>query len=120
MPQLEEDRSINKADFLTGIQIFTFGLFKKVVLADRLSIFVEDIFQTPKAFHSITIILAVTAYALQIYFDFSGYSDMAIGCAKCLGYDFSRNFNCPYLSGNVGDFWKRWHISLYSWLKEYL
>jgi alginate O-acetyltransferase complex protein AlgI len=120
LPQLEEDRNISIDNFQTGIQIFVFGLFKKAVIADWLSVFVDDVFRTPNAFHAISLILAVIAYAIQIYFDFSGYSDMAIGCAKCFGYDFNRNFNLPYLSRNISEFWKRWHISLSSWLKEYL
>jgi alginate O-acetyltransferase complex protein AlgI len=120
LPQLEENRNINLNNFKIGIQIFVFGLFKKVVIADWLSVFVDDVFKAPNAFHAISLILAVVAYSIQIYFDFSGYSDMAIGCAKCLGYDFSRNFNVPYISRNITEFWKRWHISLSSWLKEYL
>jgi alginate O-acetyltransferase complex protein AlgI len=120
LPQLEEDRNINIDNFKIGIQIFAFGLFKKIVIADWLSVFVDDVFRTPNAFHAISLILAVIAYAIQIYFDFSGYSDMAIGCAKCLGYDFVRNFNMPYISRNITEFWRRWHISLSSWLKEYL
>jgi alginate O-acetyltransferase complex protein AlgI len=120
LPQLEEERNINLDNFKIGIQIFVSGLFKKVVIADWLSVFVDDVFRTPSAFHAISLILAVIAYSIQIYFDFSGYSDMAIGCAKCLGYDFVRNFNLPYISRNITEFWKRWHISLSSWLKEYL
>jgi alginate O-acetyltransferase complex protein AlgI len=120
LPQLEEDRRISAANFLTGIQIIVFGLGKKIVLADRLSVFVDDVFRTPKAFHAVSLMLAVIAYSMQIYFDFSGYSDMATGCAKCLGYDFSRNFNLPYISRNMSEFWRRWHISLSSWLREYL
>ncbi|GHV73296.1 hypothetical protein AGMMS49940_05980 [Spirochaetia bacterium] len=120
LPQLEEDRNVTVQNFTTGIQIFVFGLFKKVVIADWLSVFVDDVFRTPNAFHAISIILALIAYSIQIYFDFSGYSDMAIGCAKCLGYDFIRNFNLPYISRNITEFWRRWHISLSSWLKDYL
>jgi alginate O-acetyltransferase complex protein AlgI len=120
LPQLYEDRNISKNNFMIGIQIFMFGLFKKAVVADWLSVFVDDIFRTPMAFHAVSLILAIIAYSIQIYFDFSGYSDMAIGCAKCLGYDFERNFNLPYISRNITEFWRRWHISLSSWLKEYL
>lgn len=120
LPQLDEDRNISLANLQTGIQIFIFGLFKKIVIADWLSVFVDDVFRTPRAFHAISLILALIAYSIQIYFDFSGYSDMAIGCAKCLGYDFARNFNLPYISRSVTEFWQRWHISLSSWLKEYL
>ncbi|MDR2815484.1 MAG: MBOAT family protein [Proteiniphilum sp.] len=120
LPQLDEERNVNSNNFKTGIQIFSFGLFKKIVVADWLSVFVDNVFRTPGMFHAISLILAVIAYSIQIYFDFSGYSDMAIGCAKCLGYDFARNFNLPYISGNITEFWRRWHISLSSWLKEYL
>jgi alginate O-acetyltransferase complex protein AlgI len=120
LPQLNEERNITLNNFRTGIQIFVFGLFKKIVLADWLSVFVDDVFRAPNAFHALSLILAVIAYSMQIYFDFSGYSDMAVGCAKCLGYDFIRNFNVPYISRNITEFWRRWHISLSSWLKEYL
>ena len=95
-------------------------MFKKIVIADNLSVFVDQVFEKPAAFHSITVYLAVLSYSIQIYFDFSGYSDMAIGSAKCLGYDFNKNFNLPYIAKNVSEFWKRWHISLSTWLQEYL
>jgi len=121
LPQLHEtSRRLTAENFMLGIQIIAVGFFKKVVLADHLSVFVDDVFRVPVAFHWATIILAVISYSLQIYFDFSGYSDIAIGCAKCLGYDFSVNFNLPYISQNVTEFWRRWHISLSSWLRDYL
>ena len=118
--QAHSDRTIGAESFKTGIQIFVFGLFKKIVLADRLSVFVNQVYATPKAFGSFTVLLAVIAYSFQIYFDFSGYSDMAIGIAKILGFDLPRNFNLPYVAHNVTELWKRWHISLSSWLMEYL
>ena len=120
LPQLDEERNISPKNFSIGIQIFVFGLFKKVVIADHLSVYVDEVFKAPAAFHAVSLILAIIAYSIQIYFDFSGYSDMAIGCAKCLGYDFTRNFNLPYISRNITEFWRRWHISLSSWLKDYL
>ncbi|MDR0519892.1 MAG: MBOAT family protein [Clostridiales Family XIII bacterium] len=120
LPQLDEDRKIRLCNVEKGIQIFVFGLFKKVVLADRLSVFVDEVFRSPDAFDAPTLILAVVSYSFQIYFDFSGYSDMAIGSAKILGYDFQANFNLPYISRNLTEFWKRWHISLSSWLGQYL
>ena len=103
-----------------GIQIFVIGLFKKMVLADHLSVFADDIFYAPVAYSSLSLFWGVITYSLQIYFDFSGYSDMAIGVAKIFGFEFERNFNYPYLSKSVTEFWKRWHISLSSWLQEYL
>lgn len=107
-------------NFKVGIQIFMYGFFKKMVLADHLGVFVDEVFFAPDAFHTFTIFWAVLSYSLQIYFDFSGYSDMAIGISKMLGFNFSWNFNFPYLSKNPTEFWKRWHISLSSWLQEYL
>jgi alginate O-acetyltransferase complex protein AlgI len=102
------------------------GLFKKVAIADRLAQFVDPIFGTDTiapAFadysrHAVWV--SVIAYAIQIYCDFSGYTDMAIGCAHLLGYRLATNFNMPYLSTNVSEFWRRWHISLSSWLRDYL
>ena len=118
--QLYEDRNINLKNFEKGIQLFAFGLFKKIVIADNISVCVDAVFNAPAQYHAISVIFAVIAYSIQIYCDFSGYSDMAIGCAKCLGYDLMRNFNIPYISKNVTEFWKRWHISLSTWLMEYL
>ena len=120
LPQIKDYRGIKSDAFLVGIQIFVFGLFKKIVLADRLSVFVNDVWYAPTAFATGTVVLGVLSYALQIYFDFSGYSDMAIGLSKILGFDFSANFNLPYLATNMSDFWKRWHISLSSWFRDYL
>lgn len=120
LPQLKEDRTVSLKNLETGIQIFLVGLFKKIVLADHLSVFVDEVFSMPEIFNGGTVILAVISYSFQIYFDFSGYSDMAIGSAKCFGYDLSKNFNLPYLSRNISEFWRRWHISLSTWLKEYL
>lgn len=118
--QATSRREIGVKSFSPGIQIFVFGLFKKIVLADRLSVFVNQVFATPNAFGSFTLFLGAIAYALQIYLDFSGYSDMAIGVAKILGFDFPRNFNIPYIAHNVTELWKRWHMTLSSWLMEYL
>lgn len=118
--QIESERIVGWNTFSPGVQIFVFGLFKKIVLADRLSVFVNQVYETPMAFGSLTVFGAAVAYSLQIYFDFSGYSDMAIGVAKILGIDLPRNFNLPYLSHNVTELWKRWHITLSSWLQEYL
>ncbi len=119
-PQVKDYRGIKWDAFKTGIQIFVFGLFKKIVLADHLGVFVDDVFHAPAAFNTGTVILAAISYSLQIYFDFSGYSDMAIGVSKILGFDFKPNFNLPYISQNVSEFWKRWHISLSSWFQDYL
>ena len=118
--QLDRPRNIGFAGISAGVQIFAFGLFKKIVLADRLSVFVDQVFYTPRAFDSLTVLLGVFAYAFQLYFDFSGYSDLAIGVAKMLDVDLPKNFDLPYLSRNITEFWKRWHITLSSWLQDYL
>ncbi len=97
------------------------GLFKKVILSNTLSTrLVEPVFAAPANFHRVDVLLAIYGYAAQIYCDFSGYTDIAIGCAMLLGYHFPRNFNAPYTATDPQDFWQRWHISLSSWLRDYL
>lgn len=120
LKQIKNYRGIKIEAFNAGVQIFVFGMFKKVVLADHLGIFVDDVFYAPIAYNTCTVIWAVISYSLQIYFDFSGYSDMAIGIAQILGFDFKSNFNLPYIANGMSDFWKRWHISLSSWFQDYL
>lgn len=120
LKQLKANPCVDWVRFKAGIQIVVVGFFKKMVLADHLNIFVNDVFGAPVAFTGATVFLATIAYSLQIYFDFSGYSDIAIGLSKMMGFDFDKNFNLPYLSLNPTEFWKRWHISLSSWLQEYL
>jgi alginate O-acetyltransferase complex protein AlgI len=120
LPQLQTYKKIGKQNFCEGIQIFVFGLFKKIVLADYLAVFVDDVYGAPVAFGTATVWLAVFSYFLQLYFDFSGYSDMAIGLFRILGYDVEKNFNLPFVSKNISEFWDRWHISLSSWFNEYL
>lgn len=120
LPQLKKDHPLTGDNFFSGFQLFTFGLFKKVFLADRLAMFSDNVFLNAGAYDSPTTWLAATAYALQIYFDFSGYSDMAIGIARIMGYDLGTNFNFPYLSRSPREFWSRWHISLSSWIRDYL
>ena len=118
--EMNRPRSVNLHCISAGVQIFAFGMFKKLVLADNLSVFVNQVYGAPQAFSSATVLWAVISYSLQIYFDFSGYSDMAIGVAKMMNVNLPRNFNLPYLSHNVTELWKRWHITLSSWLQEYL
>lgn len=118
--QMDSVRKVDGKSFQTGIQIFMFGMAKKIVLADRLAVFVDQVYAVPLCFGSLTVFLASVAYSFQIYLDFSGYSDMAIGVAKILGVDLPKNFNIPYLSHNVTELWKRWHITLSNWLQEYV
>ncbi|MEA1885068.1 MAG: MBOAT family O-acyltransferase [Thermotogota bacterium] len=95
-------------------------MIKKVLIADRLAFFVDRVFEAPGLYESKTIWLAVIAYSIQIYCDFSGYSDMAIGLAKCMGFELPINFRMPYISKNITEFWRRWHITLSTWLRDYL
>lgn len=113
-------KTLSNRDLSLGLQMFVGGVFKKMVLADNLGVFVNDVFYCPSAFNGITCFWAILSYSFQIYFDFSGYSDMAIGISKMLGFNFPKNFNLPYASKSVTEFWKRWHISLSTWLMEYL
>jgi len=103
-----------------GVQFFLLGLFKKLAIADRMAVFSDPVFQNPEQYNTSALWLAVLAYALRIYADFSGYSDMAVGTAHLFGIRLTQNFNMPYLSANITEFWRRWHISLSTWLRDYL
>ncbi len=103
-----------------GVQLFLIGAFKKMAIADRMALFCDPVFKNPEAYNSVAVWFAVLAYAVRIYCDFSGYSDMALGAAHLLGYKLVNNFNMPYLALNVSDFWRRWHISLSTWLRDYV
>jgi alginate O-acetyltransferase complex protein AlgI len=120
LPQLGRRKRFSWDRLHLGAQYFLRGLFKKAILADHLASAVDPVFASPGQYGSPAIWLAALAYAAQIYCDFAGYSDMAIGTAHALGFKLPRNFNLPYLAGNVSDFWRRWHISLSSWLRDYL
>ncbi len=120
LPQLNTPRVLTWRRGFCGFRQFTLGLFKKVFIADQVALFVDFYFENTGAFDCITTWLVVLAYTVQIYCDFSGYSDMAIGIARIMGYDFNKNFNYPYLARRIDDFWRRWHISLSSWLRDYL
>jgi alginate O-acetyltransferase complex protein AlgI len=120
LPQLRRRAELVPNNLKVGFTFFLAGLVKKVVFADSLGVFVEKIYSEPTHYSSIPIILATAAYAVQIYCDFSGYTDMAIGSATALGFWLPKNFNYPYLAPNVTQFWQRWHISLSTWLRDYL
>lgn len=103
-----------------GLKLMLWGMFKKVVIADRLAIYVDSVYNNPYQHHGISFALATFFFAFQIYCDFSGYSDIAIGAARVMGFKLMTNFNRPYFSRNISEFWKRWHISLSTWFKDYL
>jgi alginate O-acetyltransferase complex protein AlgI len=120
LPQMVTPPRVSTGQVVEGLNWFLIGLFKKVFIADRLALFVDPVFEHPESYDSVTLRWAVLAYAAQVYCDFSGYSDLAIGCAKWFGFELPINFNFPYLAGSITDFWRRWHISLSSWLRDYL
>jgi alginate O-acetyltransferase complex protein AlgI len=120
LPQLGVVPEWSPRRFYGGVQLMLRGLVKKVLLADRFGEMVDVVFAGPELYSGITVWIAVVAYAGQIYYDFSGYSDIAIGIAKMLGYRFPANFRHPYLAASVAEFWHRWHISLSRWLRDYL
>ena len=104
----------------SGLRLMAWGLFKKVVIADRLAIVADTVYNNPQQYNSLSLIIGTLFFTFQIYCDFSGYSDMAIGAARIMGFKLMTNFDNPYQSGSVQEFWKRWHISLSSWLRDYL
>lgn len=120
LPQLH-DRTPNAEQFASGIRRFAIGLGKKVLIANSLAVVTDELFNGPVSNLSTPLAwLGVICYALQIYYDFSGYTDMAIGVGKMFGFELMENFNFPYISRSIKEFWKRWHISLSSWLRDYL
>jgi len=120
LPQLGRVPRLSRRRMYGGFQQLLRGAVKKVLIADRLAETVDVVFAAPELYSGVTVWIAVIAYAGQIYYDFSGYSDMAIGIAKMLGYRFPVNFRHPYLATSMADFWHRWHITLSTWLRDYL
>jgi D-alanyl-lipoteichoic acid acyltransferase DltB (MBOAT superfamily) len=121
IPQIRQETNITREDVGRGLYLILSGLFRKVVISDYLQVnFVQYIFDDPSKHSGVECLFGVYAYALVIYCDFSGYSDMAIGMAKWMGFRIPPNFDSPYQSGNITEFWRRWHISLSSWLRDYL
>jgi D-alanyl-lipoteichoic acid acyltransferase DltB (MBOAT superfamily) len=120
LPQLHRVNNFRSSNLITGLFFIAMGLFKKVVIADRLGLYVDPVFTYPHGHSAFELLIATYFFSFQIYCDFSGYSDIAIGTALVLGIELMQNFNFPYLASNVSDFWKRWHISLSTWFRDYL
>jgi len=120
LPQFHQFPPVRLQNFTDGLSLFLVGLFKKLALANYLSFYVERIYDNPKAFDAPALMMATFAFAWQIFFDFSGYTDMARGVAKLMGFNLILNFNNPYLATGLGDFWSRWHIGLSSWFRDYV
>ncbi|WP_202964454.1 MBOAT family O-acyltransferase [Algibacter lectus] len=120
LPQIEKKRVLKKEWFNAGLIQILVGLFRKIVIADTIGSYVDTIYGDIGIYNSSTVVLATFFYAFQIYFDFSGYSDIAIGTAKLIGFKFNQNFNLPYFSKSLTEFWRKWHMSLSYWLRDYL
>jgi len=120
LPQFHKMQVYDFEKLKSGLMMMVWGLFKKVVIADRLSMLVDYAYENPIEKTGITLIIATFFYTFQIYCDFSGYSDIALGSAKVMGYDLMENFRTPYFSTSISEFWRRWHISLSTWFRDYL
>ena len=120
LPQLRTAYTFDYDNMRTGLLLFGWGLFKKVVVADRLALFVDPVYNDVHSFTGIPLIMATYFYAMQLYCDFSGYTDMALGCARIFNIRLTPNFNSPYFATSVAEFWRRWHVSFSRWLLDYL
>ena len=120
LPQFRQHHDFNTSRVAAGLSLMLWGFFKKVVVADRLALYVNEVYNNPDQHNGSTFILATIFFAFQIYCDFSAYSDIAIGAAQVMGFKLMTNFNRPYFSSSISEFWKRWHISLSTWFKDYL
>lgn len=120
LPQVRRHKKWSWPRLVVGGRLILLGLFKKMVIADRMALLVDPVYANPGAFDSGVIWLAAIAFAIQIYCDFSGYSDIALGTARLLGYKLSINFMLPFAAPNVSEFWRRWHVSLSNWIRDYI
>lgn len=120
LPQFSKKINITYSNFSSGLYTILWGLLKKVVIADRLGVFVNEVYNTPSEHPGVILLVATVLFSFQIYCDFSSYTDIAIGAARIMGYDLMTNFKRPYFAKSIPEFWRRWHISLGTWFKEYL
>lgn len=120
MPQIKQKHEFDYDKAVYGLKLMTIGFYKKIVIADNLAVYVDKVYSDLHHYHGFSLVIAAFFFSLQIYCDFSGYSDIAIGTAKMFGIDLMENFKQPYLSSSIREFWSRWHISLSSWLRDYV
>ena len=120
LPQISKVRTFNLSIAIDGLKQIIWGMFSKFVIADNLVFYVDDFFKNYETYGGSTLLLGAIFYSMQIYADFAGYSNIAIGLAKLLGINLIRNFHYPYFAKNIADFWQRWHISLTSWFRDYV
>lgn len=118
--QFYEVKRFNYDNMRRGLILIAWGLFKKVVIADRLAFFVNQVYANPTSYSGLPLIISTVFFSFQIFCDFSGYSDIAVGSALCMGYDLMQNFERPYMSTSMAEFWRRWHISLSTWFRDYV
>ena len=120
LPQIKKEKVFDYERAVEGLVLMAWGFMKKLVLADNLALYIDSVRSAEGERYGMALFLTVILYSFRLYFDFSGYSDIVTGCARALGYDLGKNFDHPYLSHSVGEFWRRWHISLSSWLRDYV
>jgi D-alanyl-lipoteichoic acid acyltransferase DltB (MBOAT superfamily) len=120
IPQLHKKQIFSSANLFNGLRLITWGFFKKLVIADNLSKYVDMVYSNPHSYHWLTVMLAIFLFSIQIYCDFSGYTDIARGAARVMGYNLMINFNRPLLAKTIREFWQKWHISLSSWFRDYV
>lgn len=120
LPQFSTPRAFVYDEAVTGVRLILWGLFKKMVIADNCALVVNSVFESPSDYSALLLVTGVVFFAFQIYGDFSGYSDIAVGTAKLFGFSLMTNFSYPYFSRDIAEFWRRWHISLSTWFKDYL
>ena len=118
--QMSEEHHFDYERVKSGLMLMLWGFFEKLVIADRAAVLADNVFNNYAAYGSTELIVAMLMFTLQIYTDFGGYSHIAIGAAQVMGFELMQNFRQPYLAENIADFWRRWHISLSSWLRDYL
>ena len=120
LPQIKKERTFNYVRTIDGLKLILFGLFKKIVIGDLAAIMVNDIFNNYNLYNGSSLAIGAVLFAFQIYGDFSGYSDIAMGVSKLFGIELLKNFSLPYFSRDIAEFWRRWHISLSSWFRDYV
>ena len=118
--QFHEKHRFSSENLMIGLRLMLWGFFKKIVIADRLAIYVSHVYKSPEEYNTFSLVMATFLFAYQVYFDFSGYSDIALGAAQVMGFNLMTNFNHPFQSKNITEFWRRWHISLSTWFNDYL
>jgi len=120
LPQIQTKRNFDYAKSVDGLRQILWGLVKKIVIADNCAVYVNSIFEAPNQYSGSSLFVGCLLFSFQIYGDFSGYSDIALGTARMLGFELFQNFSFPYFSKSSSEFWKRWHISLSSWFRDYV